>query len=82
MHRLKLDALNLPTLEQATQHRKPPLYVPLAYSQSLIVSVGLGSEAHRDFLSVRCVPILLKNSLIWMQSFSAENQTARNFTYK
>ena len=81
MHRLKLDALNLPIPEQATQHRKL-LYVPLAYSQSLIVSVGLGSEAHRDFLSVRCVPILLKNSLIWMQSFSAENQTARNFTYK
>ena len=63
MRRLKLDALNLPILEHATQHRKLPLYVPLAYSQSLIVIVGLGSyrAAHRDFLSVRCVPVSAVN---------------------
>lgn len=59
MRRLKLDALNLPILEHATQHRKLPLYVPLAYSQSLIVIVGLGSvsAARRSNLSVRNVPI-------------------------
>ena len=59
MRRLKLDALNLPILEHATQHRKQPLYVPLAYSQSLIVIVGLGSvsAARRSNLSVRSVPI-------------------------
>ena len=67
MRRLKLDALNLPILEHATQHRKLPLYVTLAYSQSLIVIVGLGSvsAARHSNLSVRNVPIAAPHDAIF-----------------
>jgi hypothetical protein len=33
-------------------------------------------------MGVRCVPILLKNSVIWMQKISDEPQKSRHFTYK
>jgi hypothetical protein len=40
------------------------------------------TDAQILYASGRDVPILLKNSLIWMGDFSYENPTALYFTYK